>query len=146
HIEATGYKPYDQSNIVVPLQKAIKVNVAVAPVTLLAKEVVVTAKQTATVDHGSTTTGIVLEKEFLEKVPLGRTYDSAFLLAPGTTIQDARVGVGIGGATGVENNFLVDGFNTTNPGFGRLGLTLPPEFVEQLEVKIGGYMPEFGRA
>jgi outer membrane receptor protein involved in Fe transport len=146
HIEATGYKAYDQGNIVLPLQKTIKVNVAVAPVAVVAKEVVVTAKQTATVDQGSTTTGIVLEKEFLEKIPLGRTYDSAFLLAPGTTIQDNRVGIGIGGATGAENNFLVDGFNTTNPGFGTLGATLPPEFLEQLEVKVGGYMPEFGRA
>lgn len=30
--------------------------------------------------------------------------------------------------------------------FGRLGTELPPEFLEQEVVKVGGYMPEFGRS
>jgi hypothetical protein len=147
HVEATGFKSFDQGNVTVPLAKTIKVNVALAPVAVAAKEIVVTAKQTATVDQGSTTTGILFEKELLEKIPLGRTYESALLLVPGSVSSNiATVGVGFAGATGVENNFLIDGMNTTNPGFGGLGTQLPPEFMEQMEVKIGGYMPEFGRA
>jgi hypothetical protein len=146
HVEATGYKAFDQGGIVLPVGKTIRVNIALAPVAVVAKEVVVTAKQVATVDQGSTTTGIVLERELLEKIPLGRTYESALILTPASTVQDNRVGVGFAGSTGMENTFLIDGVNTTNTGFGVLSTNLPPEFLEQLEVKVGGYMPEFGRA
>ena len=68
-------------------------------------------------------------------------------MAPGSVNSNvAGVGIGFGGATGVENNYLIDGMNTTNPAFGSVGTSLPPEFLESLEIKIGGYMPEFGRA
>jgi hypothetical protein len=146
HVEATGYKAFDQGGIVLPVGRSIRVNIALAPVAVVAKEVVVTAKQTATVDQGSTTVGALLEKEFLERIPLGRTYESALVVTPTATVQDSRVGVNFAGAQGVENTYLVDGMNVTNTGFGTLGTTLPPEFLEQLEVKVGGYMPEFGRA
>lgn len=147
HVEATGFKSFDQGNITLQVAKTIRVNIALAPVAVSAKTVIVTAKQTATVDQGSTTTGILLEKELLEKIPLGRTFESALMMAPGSVNSNiGDVGIGFGGATGVENNYLIDGMNTTNPGFGSSGTSLPPEFLEQLEIKVGGYMPEFGRA
>jgi outer membrane receptor protein involved in Fe transport len=147
HVEATGYKAFDQGNVVIPLAKTIRVNIALAPVAVVAKEVVVTAKQTATVDQGSTTVGVLLEKELLEKIPMGRTFESALIIAP-TAIAPrfGAIPAGFGGATGVENTYLVDGINTTSVSHGQIGTTLPPEFLEQLEVKVGGYMPEFGRA
>jgi hypothetical protein len=146
HVEATGYKAFDQGNIVLPLQKTIRVNIALAPVAMVAKEVVVTAKQTATVDQGSTTVGVLLERELLEKIPLGRTYESALLIAPTTTGADTRVPIGFGGSTGLENAYFIDGFNITDPARGYSTTALPIEFLEQVDIKVGGYMPEFGRA
>ncbi|RME50926.1 MAG: hypothetical protein D6795_09160, partial [Deltaproteobacteria bacterium] len=45
-----------------------------------------------------------------------------------------------------ENNFLVDGVNVTDPAFGTQGTAVNMDFVQEIEVKTGGYEPEFGRA
>jgi outer membrane receptor protein involved in Fe transport len=146
HVEATGYKAFSQGGIVLPLAKTIRVNVALAPVAVVAKEVVVTAKQTATVDQGSTSVGVLIERELLEKIPMGRTIESTLKITPGSADTDARVPTAFAGATGLENTYLIDGFNTTDPRRGEGGTTMPIEFMDQIGVMTGGYMPEFGRA
>ena len=50
------------------------------------------------------------------------------------------------GATGPENNFLIDGVNTTDPAFGLLGTQLTLEFIGETEIITGGYNAEYGRA
>lgn len=50
------------------------------------------------------------------------------------------------GATGLENNYIVDGLNTTGVYQGGQGKQLNLEFVQEVEVRTGGYEAEFGRA
>src|SRR5213079_2479487 len=74
----------------------------------------------------------------------GRTYDSVLTLAPGASTD--ATGFQFGGAIGLENNFLIDGVNTTSPSFGSIGTQLTLEFVGETEIITGGYNAEYGRA
>ena len=62
----------------------------------------------------------------------------------------------IGGSSGLENQYVVDGVNITNGGygalgsysivFGSLGNGTPYDFMQEVQVKTGGYEAEFGQA
>ncbi len=63
---------------------------------------------------------------------------------PGT--HNDGVGLAVGGATGLENRFLVDGIDITGLTYGQQGTPVLSEFVEQIEVISGGFDAEWGRA
>jgi hypothetical protein len=63
---------------------------------------------------------------------------------PGT--HNDGVGLAVGGATGLENRFLVDGIDITGLTYGQQGTPVLSEFVEQIEVISGGFGAEWGRA
>ena len=62
----------------------------------------------------------------------------------------------ISGASGLENQYVVDGANVTNTGygglgsysiiFGSLGNATPYDFIKEIQVKTGGYGAEYGQA
>src|SRR5439155_4127187 len=98
-----------------------------------------------TVDVGNTQVQTQVTSELVRNTPVrGRTYDSVLTLAPGAATD--ATGFQFGGATGLENNFLIDGVNTTSPSFGSIGTQLTLEFVGETEIITGGYNAEYGRA
>ncbi|HEV3141166.1 MAG TPA: TonB-dependent receptor, partial [Vicinamibacterales bacterium] len=102
-------------------------------------------EQAPTVDVGNTQQQTQVTSEFVRNTPVrGRTYDAVLTLAPGAATDP--VGFSFNGATGPENNFLIDGVNTTDPAFGLLGTQLTLEFVGETEIITGGYNAEYGRA
>ena len=72
-----------------------------------------------------------------------RSFDSLATTAPQANAD--FYGVGINGATSPENLYLIDGISVNNPGFGTLGTPLTAEFMDEMNVVTGGYMPEYGR-
>jgi outer membrane receptor for ferrienterochelin and colicin len=50
------------------------------------------------------------------------------------------------GSTGAENVYYIDGVNTTNMEYGFQGKQLNFEFIEEVDVKTGGYEAEYGKA
>ena len=56
------------------------------------------------------------------------------------------VGLAVGGATGLENRFLVDGVDITGLTYGQQGTPVLTEFIEEIEVISGGFGAEWGRA
>ena len=50
------------------------------------------------------------------------------------------------GSSGSENVYYVDGVNTTNLEYGFQGKELNFEFIQEIEVKTGGYEAEYGKA
>ena len=57
----------------------------------------------------------------------------------------ARAPISIYGSTSAENLFLIDGVNTTNVIKGFQGKDINTEFIQEVEVKTGGYQAEYGR-
>lgn len=79
-------------------------------------------------------------------VPTTRDYRDLALLTPQASASGRGDPVNISGATGLENQTFVDGFNTTNAFLGSAGTKLPYNFVTEFQVKSNGYEAEYGGA
>lgn len=152
-----SYKPFTRPDVQVRLDRTIRVNVQLQPVSLQSEEILVVGKA-PTVDVGSATQGISITKDFVDRVAFirpnatgQRTFEDIAQAAPQVTGD--RYGYGFNGGQSPENLYLVDGIQVNDPTYGSLrtnigvgGAQLPLEFIEEVNVITGGYMPEFGRA
>jgi hypothetical protein len=97
------------------------------------------------IDVTSTTQGITIDKNYLNNIPVpGRTFEGALSAAAGSSTD--ALGVSFSGATSLENQYIVDGINTTGLTYGTIGSPVVNDFIEEIEVLTGGYNAEFGRA
>ena len=110
----------------------------------VAAAVVEVTEASSAVDLKATTTGSNFTSEAILKLPTTRDYSSIALLSPGVTQDNS--GFKVYGSSGAENNFVVDGINTTNVEFGTQGKKIPQEFIQEFQVKTGGYEAEYGKA
>ena len=103
------------------------------------EEVVVEQKERA-VNTDSVARGAVLTKDFLQTVPVGRDYLSAVNAVAGAS----ATGDEFAGSNANENTYMVDGANVTDPVTGTFGANFNFDAISQIEVLLGGYMPEYG--
>ncbi|MBZ0113796.1 MAG: TonB-dependent receptor [Thermoanaerobaculia bacterium] len=93
---------------------------------------------------GSETTATIAD-EWIDKMPLGRDFTSAIDQAAGANTESTLLGgISIDGSSGSENRFIVDGMDTTNIQEGVSQKRVITDFIEEVQVKQGGYMAEFG--
>jgi outer membrane receptor protein involved in Fe transport len=97
------------------------------------------------IDPNSTTQGVTIDKNYMKNVPVpGRTFEATLGAAAGS--QNDGVGVSFSGSSSLENQYYVDGVNTTGLTYGTVGSPVINDFIEEIEVITGGYNAEFGRA
>ncbi|MBA6224263.1 TonB-dependent receptor [Colwellia sp. MB02u-18] len=108
----------------------------------------VTGANISAIDVSSSESQLVVDLEYLAKVPVARDVTSVALLAPGTVSGDSDFGknASFGGSSVGENTYYINGINTTNFRNGLGGSELPFEMYKTFEVKTGGYSAEFGRS
>ena len=80
----------------------------------------------------------------MASLPAGREYRDIASLTP--QANDAFLGVNIAGSTGLENLYFIDGINVTDPKDGSGGLSIPYNFINTMEVRVGGYEAEYSNA
>jgi hypothetical protein len=103
------------------------------------------------IDSSSTTSGSTFSNKVISKLPLAsRNYADIVFTQPGVQAdngetQGRSMAISIYGATSAENQFLIDGVNTTNVIKGIQGKDINNEFVQEVEVKTSGYQAEYGR-
>jgi hypothetical protein len=150
--EKGDYKPYSRDNITLRLDYSVRMNVELIPESALTEEMLVVG-QAPTVDIGSTSTGVNVSSSFIKNIavvaPTGkgaasRSFESLAELAPGANAD--TYGVSVSGATSPENQYIVDGVSVNDPGFGINGTPLSVEFIGEVNVISGGYLPEYGRS
>ncbi len=108
-------------------------------------EVTVTGQAVA-VETESNTIGRNLDQKAFQALPTGRNYASVAQLASGVNTDSSDVrqtSITVYGSTGLENNYLVDGANTTGAEIGNQGKVLNYEFIQEVELKEGGYEAEY---
>jgi hypothetical protein len=105
----------------------------------------VTAERPA-IDPMSTTIGSVLEASVFGQLPIGRDYQSMVAILPHANESSFGDGLSIGGSTGLENAYFIDGVNVTDVYVAKGGTRLPYNFVRSVQVRNGGYEAEYGRA
>jgi hypothetical protein len=154
--ELSGFKAVEQKNVNVSLGQAIDLGLKLEVGGVA--EIVQVTGSAPVIDTKSTTTGAILSTDVLASIPVGRRVSDALYLAPGVSSSGTagRANPSVSGGTGLENQYVVDGANVTNTGygglgsysiiFGSLGNATPYNFVEEIQVKTGGYEAEFGQA
>jgi len=139
----SGFTKVERTNIRVTLGGVASVPVMMA-VSGVKEEIVVTG-EAPVIDMSRTTIGVTGSSEQISRLPLARNFVSIMSTAPGTGTDNSG-GITVYGATGLENQYIIDGVNTTGIKIGDQGKLLNNEFVQEVEVKTGGYEAEYGRA
>jgi outer membrane receptor protein involved in Fe transport len=112
----------------------------------------VTVTGAAVVDTAANTSGSNVSTEQFSNFPTQRTVQGLYTIAPTVTRSGLRDATGrdrdpsVAGSSGPENNYILDGVNTTDPAFGGSGANLPFEFVQEVEIKTGAYGAEYGKS
>jgi Carboxypeptidase regulatory-like domain/TonB dependent receptor/TonB-dependent Receptor Plug Domain len=142
-----GFRPAEKT-ATVPLDGTASVDFVLEP---LATEEVVVSGQAPLLDPTSTTTGTNYTSAIVSRLPVARNYADIVRANPGVSTdrgdtQGRSLALAIYGATSAENRWIIDGVNTTNVDKGVQGKAINNEFVQEVEVKTGGYQAEYGRA
>ena len=163
--EAQGYATVVRKGIQIPLGARVEL-----PFTMSEgkTEVTVTA-EAPIIDLKSDETGVTLSSRMIEILPLRRdSNDLAFYAPTAVSSGSSTPGmVSIGGATGAENVYLVNGVDVTDTGYGTVSFatarSVPPalilpqtvagsltgnmlnfDFIRDMQVMTGGVSPEYG--
>src|SRR3954454_182300 len=155
-VELTGFRTAEQKNVEVRLGQRAELNLKMT-VGGLSETVEVTGTR-AVVDTTNTTVGANIDSQMLARVPVNRTLAERREIAPGVCSGGGtgRSNPSVSGASGLENQYLVDGVNITNPGYGALGsysivlgslgTGVTFDFIQEVQVKTGGYEAQYGQA
>jgi hypothetical protein len=139
----SGFADLEQVGIQVGLGRTVTLQVNLQPAF---EEKITVTGESPLVDVSSTTGGVNLTQELIQDLPAGRSYQSLSFLAPSAVNGELGNNASIGGASGAENRYLVDGIDTSDPAFGTIGTNVTFNFVQEVEVKTGGYEAEYGGA
>jgi hypothetical protein len=140
--DLSGFKSVNQTGVVVGMDRTVSL-VFKMEVAGVAETVTVTG-ESPVIDTTSTTTGVNVTAELFNRIPMQRDIYSVQRVAAGT--QNDGIGAAVYGSTGAENNYIIDGLNTTGIEVGTEAKQLNFDFVEEIEVKTGGLPAEYGRA
>jgi Carboxypeptidase regulatory-like domain/TonB dependent receptor-like, beta-barrel len=154
--ELQNFKTAQRNDINVSLGQTVDVGLQMEVGNI--SETVTVVGAAATIDPKSTTTGGVIDSDFARTLPIGRRISDITYMAPGVG-NSGSVGSqnpSISGGSGLDNQYVIDGANITNQGygalgsysiiFGSLGNAIPFDFFKDVEVKTGGYEAEFGQS
>ncbi|HUQ31191.1 MAG TPA: TonB-dependent receptor [Pyrinomonadaceae bacterium] len=148
---AKGFAKFEQADVEVNLSRTSSVAVKLQAEGAAAT-VDVTTSAGATVDTASNTTGSNVSTDQFSNFPTQRTVQSLYTIAPTVARSGLRDSAGrdrdpsVAGSSGPENNYILDGVNTTDPAYGGSGANLPFEFIQEVEIKTGAIGAEYGKA
>jgi hypothetical protein len=146
-VEAQGFRTSEHTGISVLLaqRNELEFRMELGAYT----EVVSVVADSGAPDLKSSGIGVTVAQDILERVPVDRQLSETFYFAGGVTNErgTGRSNPAVSGATGLENNYRVDGVNITDPSYGAIGPSaLSYEFVEEIEIRTGGFEAEYGQA
>src|SRR5450759_4882499 len=117
------------------------------------KETVIVAGEAPVVDTRSTSVGTNLDQRQIQTLPSDRNYSSIVQVTPGVSSEVDPYNPGaessnltVYGSSSSENSYVIDGVDTNGVEYGKQGTSLNFEFIQEVEVKTGGYQAEYGRA
>jgi len=154
--ELSGFRPLEQQNVQVRLgqQSSLALTMSVGALT----EQVEVRAEVPIINTTSTSVGANLDAELLSRIPVGRRFSDTLYVSAGVSSGGSvgQANPSISGGSGLENQYVVDGVDIKNPGygglgsysivFGSLGTGTPFDFIQEVQVKTAGYEAEFGQS
>ena len=163
-VEKTGFKKVKSSHneVVVNVSSLLNFTLPVGN----AEETVQVSATAVGIDTESTAIDANLTDTFYNMIPMARQVSAIFYAAPGTASGQVagapnQAGPGasnpsIGGSTGLENLYVVDGVTITDQAYGSLGTYnvnhgslgtgINLAFIKEVDVKTYGFEPQYGKA
>ena len=154
--ELAGFKTTQVKAVEVQISRLSTLNLSLALGEV--SDTVTVDANSVQIETTSTAIGDNLDATFYSQVPVARNVGSLFYTAPGA-VNSGGTGTAnpsIGGATGLENQYIIDGVNLTDVGYGGLGVFSPTygslgtginlSFIQEVQVKEGALEPKYGKA
>ncbi len=155
-VEQQGFKTTQSKNVEVVINRLSGLDLKLEPGGVT--DTIEVSSNSVEIETTSTAVSDNLDATFYSQVPVARNVGSLFYVAPGA-VNSGGTGTSnpsIGGATGLENQYIIDGVNLTDVGYGGLGVFSPTygslgtginlSFIQEVQVKPGALEPKFGRA
>jgi hypothetical protein len=146
-----GFASDVRPDVTVGLDNETSLDAVLRPEMASLQEQITVISEAPLVDTASTELGSNLPSRLIQALPTGRNYSSVVQVAPGVSSDanpenKSQSTITVYGSSGAENTFLIDGVNTTGVEYGFQGKELNFEFIEEIDVKTGGYEAEYGRS
>ncbi len=159
-VEVPGFKTYvsQRNQVVAGATSSLDVHLEMGAVS----DTVTVEAGAVQIDTESTALSTPLTDQLYQSLPLARNVSGLFALAPGvvsggaTDTQNNGTNPSIGGASGLENLYLVDGVNVTDQAFGgfgtynrywgALGTGVNLAFIKEVDIKTTAFEPSYGKA
>ena len=154
-VEQTGFKSLITNNVQVFVTRRSALNLKLEPGEVSA---IVQVTDTAGTDLSSTAIGQNLNDQLFDNVPVQRSVESLFYLSPGAadSLGGGRANPSIAGGSPLDNLYIADGVNITDSAFGglgtftrvygSLGTGINTSFIKEVQVKTGGFEPQYGQS
>ena len=145
-----SYRPYEVTAITLRSGQTLRVDARLRVGEQSVESLVIDAP---IIDLTSTTAGASFQRDFLTRVPIAapsgqgglqRSFEQVAAAAPGAKTDTA--GTSLAGATSPENAYRIDGMSVGSPRVGTLSSGFSIEFMQEVAVVDGGYLPEYGRS
>ncbi len=155
-VEKQGFNVAEVKDIEVFTNRTAAIRVTLKPGAIT--QVIEVTEGAVAVDTSSTAVSANLNDTFYTKIPLQRGIAGIFYLSPGVVSGGASgfSNPSISGGSGLENQYVADGVNITDAAFGGLGVFsrvygslatgINLSFVKEVQVKTGGYEPQYGKS
>jgi hypothetical protein len=143
-IEATGFTRHQVPDALIIVGRAISLN-ARLQVGGTEQTVQVTESAPLIDVSGTMVSHNVLAEEF-DKLPKTRSFQGLVITAPSVNSGEVEGGFQVNGASGAENQFVIDGVSTTSLLNGRSRQNAVFEILQEVQVKTAGIDAEYGGA
>ncbi|HEV7797395.1 MAG TPA: TonB-dependent receptor [Pyrinomonadaceae bacterium] len=154
-VEQAGFKKSVSKGVIVNVGREATVNPKLEA-GLISE--VVTVTDTGGIDQQSSAVNQNLNDQLYQNIPVARSVTSLFYIAPGTTdsLGGGRSNPSIAGGSALDNLYIADGVNITDSAFGglgtfsrsygSLGTGINTSFIKEVQVKTGGFEPQYGQS
>jgi hypothetical protein len=155
-VQKPGFKVASVKSAEVQINKTTSIEVILE--TGQVSETVEVSAATVTVDTSTSAVTADISDTFFENIPVQRGVANLFYLSPGAVdgIQTGGNNPSISGSSGLENSYIADGVSINDPAFGGLGVWarsygalgsgINQSFVKEVQIKTGGFEPQYGHA
>ncbi|MEJ2583339.1 MAG: carboxypeptidase-like regulatory domain-containing protein, partial [Acidobacteriota bacterium] len=107
-----GFSPVAAEAVRVILGEAVTLDVALQQAF---DEEIAVYSDTVVIDFSESATATSIRQQEIDFLPRGRDFTDVVTFAAGAIYDNQGGGIMIDGATGLENRFVIDGINTTDP-------------------------------
>ncbi len=147
-IEASGFKPVLQKDVVLETDETQRVNVALEAGSV--SETITVVADTPVVNTDTSDKGEVITNRQVQELPLnGRDATDLAQLVPGVyqrpAEDDQGQGLAVAGTRTDSTNFILDGANNRSDRNGGIGVNTSVDSIQEFKVSTSSYSAEFGR-